>query len=151
MSIRSILAELPKRKKFRAGSPATQKDVAAIEEALGVKLPEDYKVLLREFGMARWFGNSINGIHTNQAEKDAGYSWDVVEQTRYAQAEWKKIGLKALPKDAVVINRYDAGGWYVLFCADSPRSGQVALFDHEAMGEEAQSWKSLEEFLKWLS
>src|SRR4051812_767697 len=79
-----------------------------------------------------------------------GLNWDVVEQTCDARAEHRKLGFKPLPKDGVVINSDGTGGWYVLFCADSPRSGQVALFDHESGGEEVESWKSLEAFLKYL-
>ena len=150
MAIGDVLGRLPALKKFSAGSPATDAEIADIERQLGVRLPAQYIDLLRQFGFVWWFGHAVYGIHRNDAEKAAGYDLDVVTQTQRARNERISPECQDIPTDVAVIGRYDAGGWYLLFAADSPRAGQVALFDHEVNGAEAQSWKSLEEFLLWL-
>lgn len=150
MAIGDLLERLPSLKKFRSGSPVAEATIVEIERQLGVRLPVDYVDLLRKFGFVRWFGHAVYGVHRNESEKAAGYDFDVVTQTLRARNEQISPEYQALPIDGVVIERYDAGGWYLLFAAESPRAGQVALFDHEVNGTEVQSWESLENFLLWL-
>ena len=150
MPIDEVLKRLPQLKKFRAGVPATDVDVASVESTLAVRLPADYVAFLRTFGFVRWFGHCVYGIVRPEVVQVPGYDYSMVTHTVHARAEAARTGLETLPLEGVVIERYDAGGWYVLFTEGSGRSGTVALFDHEAGGAEVQGWPSLEAFLAFL-
>jgi hypothetical protein len=151
MAIEDVLDRLTKLKRFKCGSPATGVEIAELERRLGIQLPVDYVKLLRKFGFVRWFGQAIFGIHQIEAEKAAGFDLDAVSQTPRARNEHTSLCFRELPAKLIAIKKYDAGGWYFMFGAESSRHGQVALFEHESSGKEAQPWASLEDFLIWLN
>jgi hypothetical protein len=150
MPINDVLIRFPQLRKFHSGKPATERDIADIESALSLHLPADYATFVRHFGFVRWAGNAICGFVHPDVPRMPGYEYSVVTQTAEARAEVIDAGYGKLPSDGMVISRYDAGGWYVLFAEESKRPGAVALFDHEARGGEVESWPSLEAFLVYL-
>jgi hypothetical protein len=141
--IKGLIEELHSKRNFFC-DPEGADDTAinGIEKQLGVALPKSYREFIRQCGFAMWFGHRLCGV---SAHKEC----DVVFQTMKArQVELPDSSFRRVPEDGVVIEPYGGGGWFFLFSEESSRSGQVALFTHEALGQAVEHWNSFEDFVR---
>ena len=150
MSLDELYEVLKRKRGFRAGDPASPLEIEQIERGLGITLVEEYKDFLRRFGYARWFGHAIYGVYLPGNSSAPSYDYDTVRWTLQARSELLPDVIAPLPRDANILDRYDAGGYYILFSHESSKAGSVALIDHEQQGQVSQEWSSFEEFVRWL-
>lgn len=141
MKIAKLLDTIQSKHGFKHGSPQTDEQIAAAEKTIGLTFPEQYKHFLRRFGHADWDEGYIFGLSEDQY-------LDIVHRTNQARTEALPVDFSEFPKDAIPVEDYGGGGYYMLFCNESPRANQVGLFITETMNFEAQTYSSFEEYLK---
>lgn len=123
---------------------ADDEDVKNIEKSLDVRLPNEYVKFLNVFGYIDCDAFNIYGFSSDQL-------FDVVSNTEKARAEELPEDFLEFPRNCVVIMKYGGGGYYILYCKDSPRAGQVSLILDETFYEEDESWESFASFIyDWL-
>lgn len=141
MDIINIFKNLEQKEEFECGLPQSESQIQDLETSLNVKFPEVYKEFLRRYGYMSWFGGGIYGQSHDQY-------FDLLRKNRLAREEKIPADFLSLPQDAFIFKEYGGGGYYMLFSADSPRSGQVGLFLNETAYREEQTWESFEAFLE---
>ena len=122
---------------------ASEAQVSAIEGELGLSFPAPYRQFLLKYSFMEWFGHVICGI-CDDRECSAYYFTKKARAMELPDSDFVRI-----PDESVVIEPYGGGGYYVLFCEESDRVGEVALFAHDALGKEVESWTSFEDFLEY--
>jgi hypothetical protein len=142
--IEGLIKELRmKRNFFSDPAGAAEEKVAEIETYLNVSLPNSYRNFVRQCGFAMWFGHRLCGVSSHR-ECDVTFQTTKARQVDLPDSRFRKV-----PEKGVVIEPYGGGGWYFLFSKDSDRPGQVALFTHDALGHEVESWESFEDFVRY--
>ena len=122
---------------------ASEASVSEIEHELGLAFPESYREFLLKYSFVEWFGHVICGICRDR-ECSASYFTKKARAMELPDSDFVRI-----PDESVVIEPYGGGGYYVLFCKGSDRVGEVALFAHDALGKEVESWTSFEDYLAY--
>ena len=125
MEIDTLLDRLALAPEFEGGSPASPEQIAAIESALRVSLSPSYERFLTRFGFAIWDGNALFGVYELGNRFPKSFDFDTCRQTTRARNESLPGGVMRIPDEGNVVKRYEGGGWYILFSADSARPGQV--------------------------
>jgi hypothetical protein len=121
----------------------TEVQIDEMERELEVTLPDSYRRFLLDYSFIEWFGHVVCGICEDN-ECSATY---FTKKAR--QMDLPDPGFVRIPQEAVVIEPYAGGGSYILFCKESDRAGEVALFEHDALGKEVESWSSFEDYLRY--
>lgn len=142
--IDQLIAELSTRRNFFCDpSGVSEERILLLEKTLTVSLPPSYRSFLQACGFAMWFGHRICGI-SKLKECDVEY-----QTMKARQVELPDPSFRRVPDEGVVVEPYAGGGWYFLFSRNAQRSGEVALYSHDALGHEVQAWPSFEEFLSY--
>lgn len=141
MDLINILKIIEQKEDFQCGNQQGEKQIEFFEESLNVKFPDSYKKFFKKYGYAAWSDGEIYG-----ASSDLYYN--LLEKNIYARNQNLPKDFIPLPIDAFIFDKYPGGGYYMLFSATSPRSGQVGLFLSETAYQEEQTWESFEAFLE---
>lgn len=104
------MQKLEKMKNIEFGSSATDEQIQAYEKKLGINFPEEYKIFLKKYGFAQWFGHFICGISEDE-------EYDVYEATIY---ERENSYSSSFPKLAVSLDTD-----FILFCEPASNAGQI--------------------------
>ena len=135
---------------YTFGPPATQEELAAAEQALGVRLPAEVRAMLSE----------INGIwHTTTIGRREGYEptiefLDVQHMTVDVPEYFRDCGNELPPEEDLrkVVFVCQSNGFGDLYgvCAEDVgefRAGEVVYLDHE-VGELERCFPSLLDFVR---
>jgi hypothetical protein len=145
--IADLLDRLESVPDIMRGAPADDARLKAIENNLGVKLPDDYAAFLRRFGFALWDGGCVNGSYQMDEENLPGYDFDVVRNTLEQRRAKRPKHFEPLPKDGMVLDDDQAGGYFVLMSASSPKCRGVVYYNYEDAGGPDESWPTFADFL----
>ena len=147
MALDELLDRISKFPRFTAGTGASQADVAAAAQSLGVRLPDPYAKFLERFGWAWWPGGGLYGVQNALSLTEQGHDYDTARVTaRQRDRQWPS-GFKPLPKDGCVLHVSEEIVY--LFGANAKRGGQVAVFNYsDQAGEEVASYKTFEKYLQ---
>lgn len=140
-TIDNVLDRIRKMEDVEIGRGATDAEIRAAEEKLGVCFPEDYKRFLKEFGWVSIGSEEIYGLGT-----DVPSYLDVVKETYWEREE---SGLP-VPKSLVPI-RNDGAGNLDCLATHLLEGGRcpVVVWYHE-LGLDQELEKMAESFTDWL-
>jgi len=153
MQNKDICELLNKAKSFKnfddRKNGATESEIKALESTLKVTLPSEYHFFLSESGFISWFGGGVQGLpHSDYKFKK--YSDVIISTKSYHDLYDHDPSYLSVPKEGLVIDVYDGGGYYFLFSQESKRAGEVGLFLTETYGQEVSSFASFTDFLSFL-
>lgn len=141
MELTDTLRELPKLEGFESGNPADENAINKIETQLNVKLPSDYQKFLKIHGYINCDIGEIYGFSNDEY-------FDIILKTEYARNHKLPDFFQPIPDNTVVLNRYAGGGYYILYCKNSKRCGQISLILDETFYNEEQFWNNLSHFIE---
>jgi hypothetical protein len=144
MDLTKLFQILQSQENFLCGKRgATDEEIYQAEQTLGIRFPHSYKLFLKNFRFAAWFGGIVLGISTDEDFDAIGYTLEV-------RRENLPEDFLSLPLNGLIIKRYGGGGHYFLYEKNSPRSGEVVLLlDETWRKQEEGTWKSFEDFLAY--
>jgi hypothetical protein len=137
------LDRLREKEGFECHGNLDDRQIISMEKELGISFPESYKVFLKKYGYAEWFGHTIYGYAEDE-------DYHTVACTIELREDEIPHDFQRVPNEGCVLEIYGGGGCYFLFSKESNRAGQVALFLDELNGNEAELWSTFELFLDYM-
>lgn len=130
-------------------SEVSDVEIEQLEKTLSISLPDDYRYYLKTYGAIEWDNGIVPGLPDENDElreyKDL-YTRNESYRKDYASRE----RFKNVPDTGLIIDKYDGGGYYFLYCKGHEREGQVAWHLDENWGNENAYWESFTDFLSYL-
>jgi hypothetical protein len=124
MDLTELFSVMRSKENFHSGTGISPVEVDRLETELQVSVSDEYRAFLQTFSYAWWFGHSILGIAP-------GARWDALKNTIEARKAVVPEWFAPFPGDAIVLEVYDAGGFYLLRDERSAQPGVVLLSDEE--------------------
>lgn len=117
--------------KNEAGKAATDEELAAFEQKIGAKLPDDLKRFLKQSGGGLVFDPPVVYLDDRGRDLRIRRMCDLAEIDR----KFTKPTSYPLPRELLIIGS-DSGGNSIMICTREDRLGEIFMLDHEMVAYE---------------
>ncbi|MEN3158553.1 SMI1/KNR4 family protein [Alkalimonas sp. NCh-2] len=148
--LEAIIQKAKSNKNYSEGGSCLSDEVQLFETRLGVPLPDDYKYFISKYGYCFWFGEVVCGLVGENNKRYEKICCAISKNSYYHNLYNNNPSYVPVPKEGVVIAKWDGGGYYFLFSKESERAGEVGLFLTETFGQEVSKFSSFTDFLSYL-